>query len=328
MVAVLVVFASFSPRPRAAGLDLQVSPVPLNPEDPGQSSAGPLRFRGGLWLRSPDLRFGGLSDIVVSADGSRLLAVSDCGRGFVAHLDYDAAGNLASLDEGRLVELAGPGGRALEADEVDAEALAFDTRGSGLLVGFEGRPRVWRYPPTLAGSPEVLGKPDLGECRGNRGLESVVGLDDGRLLLLCEGRGVHPSSSPGWVGAGTAWTARAYPLDSGGVGFGDVYRPTSAAVLPGGDVLVLERRYPPLGARIRRLSKANVEGTGAFEPLEVAVLEPPLTLDNLEGIATRRGARGETLIYVLSDDNGCAKGSAMVTRLQRTLLLLFALDSA
>ncbi len=50
----------------------------------------------------------------------------------------------------------------------------------------------------------------------------------------------------------------------------------------------------------------------------VAVLRPPLTVDNLEGVAARRGAAGETLIYLVSDNN--------FNPFQRTLLLLFALE--
>ena len=40
-------------------------------------------------------------------------------------------------------------------------------------------------------------------------------------------------------------------------------------------------------------------------------------MDNFEGIAARRGAAGESLIYLVSDDNFSDK--------QRTLLLMFAL---
>jgi hypothetical protein len=40
-------------------------------------------------------------------------------------------------------------------------------------------------------------------------------------------------------------------------------------------------------------------------------------IDNMEGIAVRRGANGETLLYMLSDDN--------FSSLQRTLLLMFEL---
>ena len=47
------------------------------------------------------------------------------------------------------------------------------------------------------------------------------------------------------------------------------------------------------------------------------MLRPPLIFDNFEGIAARSGAGGETLIYLLSDDN--------FNPLQRTLLLMFAL---
>jgi hypothetical protein len=323
---VLLALSSLTPRPSESGLHLDVSPVPLNPEDVAQRSVGPLRYRGGLWLRSSDPRFGGLSDLVVCADGRRLLAVSDCGRGFEASLAYDAGGALVGLDGARLVDLKGPGGRALEPGDVDAEALGEDAEGA-LLVGFEGRPRVWRYAgPPFAGSPEPLALPELTGCTGNRGLEALVHLDGGRLLLLCEGASLRPSSCPAWISGKEGWTPRSYPADDGGAGPRDVYRPTSATLLPGGDVLVLERRYPPLGARLRRLAKADLEGIGALAPREVAVLEPPLTLDNLEGIEARLTPTGETLVYLLSDDNGCAKGSTVGSRLQRTLLLVFALD--
>jgi hypothetical protein len=40
-------------------------------------------------------------------------------------------------------------------------------------------------------------------------------------------------------------------------------------------------------------------------------------IDNMEGIAVRRGPKGETLLYLISDDN--------FSPLQRTLLLMFEL---
>ena len=40
-------------------------------------------------------------------------------------------------------------------------------------------------------------------------------------------------------------------------------------------------------------------------------------IDNMEGLAVRRGANGETLLYMMSDNN--------FSRFQRTLLLMFEL---
>ena len=56
----------------------------------------------------------------------------------------------------------------------------------------------------------------------------------------------------------------------------------------------------------------------SFRGREIARLGPTLTIDNMEGIAARRGARGETLLYLVSDDN--------FTVLQRTLLHMFELQ--
>jgi hypothetical protein len=109
---------------------------------------------------------------------------------------------------------------------------------------------------------------------------------------------------------------------------GEPFRPTGAALLPGGDLLIVERRFPPAGARIVRLSRASLAAPGPIQTVEVARIEAPLTVDNFEGVEVRRdAASGKTLVYLLSDDNGCSKrGATRVPGLQRTLLLMFALD--
>ena len=55
-----------------------------------------------------------------------------------------------------------------------------------------------------------------------------------------------------------------------------------------------------------------------LEGAVIATLKPPLTVDNFEGLACRASDRGETLLYLISDDNFDATN-------QRTLLLMFAL---
>ena len=63
---------------------------------------------------------------------------------------------------------------------------------------------------------------------------------------------------------------------------------------------------------------ANAIKPGArLRPIHLATLAPPLTVDNFEGVAARRGPQGETLIYLVSDDNFQAA--------QRTYLMMFRL---
>jgi hypothetical protein len=153
----------------------------------------------------------------------------------------------------------------------------------------------------------------------------MADVGDGRRLLVCEKRRSASTSVAAWVGSGRAWTEREYDLTFEGGWGGEPFRPTGAARLPGGDVIVLERRFPPIGARIARLDRARLEGTGPLAPREIARFEAPLTLDNFEGIEARRDASGRTLVYLLSDDNNCAKNVVAPIR-QRTLLLMFALE--
>ena len=329
-VTALAVLASVGAESPPGAFLVTVRPVPLSVSDPAQTRVGSLVYRGGLWLRSADPRFGGLSGLRVSADGGSMVAASDCGRGFAARLEYGPGGDLAGVRDASLRDLVGPGGRALERDEIDAEGVARDGD-HGLLVVFErGLPRIWSYglDPPFAGPPELRPGPPFGdECEGNRGPEAVATLADGRLFIACEGSGLETSATTVWLGRGGSWTSRRYPLEQRETGFGDVFRPTDATLLPDGDVLVLERRFPPIEARIMRLSRAELEGDGPLAPREVARLTPPLTVDNFEGLDARRDPSGATLVYLVSDDNGCGKRQVVVAprALQRTLLLMFEL---
>ena len=77
----------------------------------------------------------------------------------------------------------------------------------------------------------------------------------------------------------------------------------------------------PLAVKVL-FGRADVDAVVALgaviEGEELARLESPLVNDNFEGIATRPGPAGETLVYLISDDN--------FSSLQRTYLLQFALD--
>jgi hypothetical protein len=263
----------------------------------------------------------------VSPDGARLFAVSDCGRGFTASLAYDASGRLTGLADGRLTDLASPTGGTAGMGEGDAESLVL---GDGLEVGFEGRPRVQSYAvePAFGGPARPLPSPaDSGVCGRNGGFETMAGTTDGHRLIVCETRRAASLTVPAWLGKGEEWTSLDYPLAFEGGWAGEPFRPTGAALMPDGDLIVVERRFPPIAVRLVRLSRSSLEAKGPLAPREIARFEKPLTLDNFEGVEARRDASGRTLVYLISDDNGCAKTpGAKRLALQRTLLLLFALE--
>jgi hypothetical protein len=326
LAAALASAVPLDPAPRKNAFVVEVQPVPLNPVNPAQESVGRLAYRGGLWLRSADPRFGGLSDLRVAPNRQAFQAISDCGAVFEAGLAYDVRGFLAGLVEPRLEGLLAPGGRPLRKDEVDAEAMARDGP-DGFVVAFEGRHHLWRYPGPagLHGTPSPMAAPSgLAHCcDSDAGIEAMTRLPDGRLLLIAEGEpGGRPRAALGWVGHDAEWSSFSYPLVYDPRVPREPFHPTSVTCLPGSDdVLVLERRYPPVAARIRRV------GGAAFD--RGTRLDPPLTLDNYEGIDAVVGPRGETLLYVVSDDNNCAKtpGGKSPHSLQRTLLLMFELVS-
>jgi hypothetical protein len=308
-------------------VQVEVVRVPLDPGDPSRTAVGPLEFRGGLWLRADDPAFGGLSDLRVSEDGRRLTAVTDCGGGFTASLRYDDAGWLSGLEDARLTPLTGADGAPLPGDEIDAESLLALPDG-GLVVGFEGRSRIQAYGPGFAGPARPEPAPEaLAGCGHNGGLELMADVGNGRRLLVCEERRTASESVPAWIGgASEPWRERSYPLTFDGGWAAEPFRPTAAARLPNGDLLVLERRFPPLAARLVRIESRALSESGALAGAELARLEPPLTTDNYEGIDVRADGRGRTLVYLLSDDNNCAKVPGALRRSpQRTLLLLFVL---
>ena len=102
---------------------------------------------------------------------------------------------------------------------------------------------------------------------------------------------------------------------------------TDARLLPDGDLLTLERRFDAVngvGMQMRRIPAADLSralAEGPASPLDgevVANLDAGYEIDNMEGLSVRRGPRGETLLYVVSDDN-------FQRTLQSTLLLMFEL---
>jgi hypothetical protein len=295
----------------ADAIVVQAKPVLLHSFDASITRVGRLEYRGGLQLSSADTRFGGLSGLLVSANGRRLTAISDRGYWIEAGLVYDRSGVLAGIDDAGVEQLRAPdGGSVARRPAGAAEGMAFAEDGKGVVVSFEIRPKLLLYqakdrPPVSLKTPRGLEK-----APRNEGIEALTRLADGRLLALTEGYQTR-GGMIAWVGGGrTRWSTMRW-LTGGG------FQPTGATTLPGGDVLVLERRILPPGARVRLLKSADVVAGDALDGKEIARFEGALIVDNMEGIDARRSETGETLVYLVSDDN--------YSFLQRTLLLMFRL---
>jgi len=294
-------------------IDLDTKTIALAPTEPNVNKVGALTYRGGLELSSKDARFGGLSGLAVSTDGDRLVTVTDAGHWFEARLVYDTDGTLTGLADPAMSTLNDESGRPLTSkSESDAESLA-PAPGGGFLVSFERQHRAHFYAaPGANAEPPDFALGDLTGVKRNGGLEAMEYLSDGRLLLLTEDHFVADGHLAGWLVDGGTVVSLTYP----GNGF---FKPTGLTRLADGRLLVLERGYTLIGgpkARIMMIPPPS--GPGAITDLtEIARLQPPIQVDNYEGIAARTGSNGETLLYIVSDDN--------FNGMQRTLLLMFAL---
>ncbi len=283
-------------------VEVRAEPVLLDPNDPERREVGRLVYRAGFHLTAEHPDFGGFSGLEVDAGGG-MTAVSDRGHWLTAELLHDAGGTLTGIAPARLGPLLDDDGEPVSGRwRRDAEELA--ALPEGFAVSFEGDHRLVLYrgsegtPPQ--GPPEPLAVPEgIAAAGDNEGLEAVTRLADGRLLILTEGLR-NGDGVAGWVGhPEDGWQRLTYVLR-------DERQPTGAATLPGGDVLVLERSYTKAAGnrlRITRLAGEALLGGARLAGEELMLLERPLTVDNLEGIAVRQGPRGEALIYLLADDN-------------------------
>lgn len=283
---------------------------------------GALSWRGGLVLTSPERKFGGLSGLGLDDDCTGLTAVSDAGRWFRATLHYEG-GRLTGLSGGEIAPILDAKGKPPR-NKVAGDAEAIFGLGQGqFMVGFESRPRIGIYDLGKAGlaarfrniaSPKAIA---AGPANGE--LEAVGHFASGpwrsHYLAISERNTDAEGNIRGWV-----WTA------SETVAFlirrHEAYEVTDAAILPGGDVVTVERSFSRTslpGMAIRRFPAADIAAGRTIEPqLVFAGRYPFYEIDNMEGIAVCR-RDGETRLTLVSDDN-------FNRRLQRTLLLQFALS--
>lgn len=313
--------SGFGPDPQDwEAIRLSVKPAPFAPSDPALSSVGDLRFRGGLEIASDAARFGGLSDLYVDGEG-RLLAVTDQGDWFAAQIVLNDAGDLVGLVDGRISAMRGDDGRPLtDKTQADAEDLARTSDGH-FAVSFERIHAVRIYDLDERGPSappdRSLGFAGTDELTANDSLEAMSVFGD---YLLIGAEGVDRGRAPFWI---APLVSDGLPSPVGRSTTSQGYGLVALDRLPdiegfGGDFLAMERFYAPLiGPRIviSRVARAGLRATPArWDRTVVADLNPPVALDNFEGLAITPGPAG-VRVYIVSDDN--------FSRSQKTLIYAF-----
>ncbi len=324
-----------STDPAAAGLfAVKVTTARVGLHTPPQPDApdriGALRFVAGLQIHGHDARFGGFSGLVLAPDGSALLAVSDRGFWMRADIVRDAHGRPVDLVNVFMAPIRDWRGDPVDPVGEDAEALARarGRLGPRLLVAFEHWHRIWSYPLIAASSlpfsgamlapatPLRLPRRVL-RHPANGGIEAMVELVDRRLLLFSEKDESVDGRLTVWLVAPDGSRTERLSLRP----VADGFAPSDAALLPDGDVLVLERRYRLLegpSAAIVRIRRRDIRSGAVLHGEELARLAPPVTLDNYEALDVVAGPDGRIRLHLMSDDNH--------RRTQRTLLMVFALE--
>lgn len=306
-------------RGAAPGLDHRAQlTLAAVPQAQNCCASGPLHLIGAWQLNSPNSAFGGYSALV-SIASDELLALSD--RGYLVRF---AKPGTASMDPHFRSALA-----ASEKAKAgrDIEAAAWDPASSQLWLAQERLNAVARYTAHNAKLNREGARiiPEWRDWPGNYGPEAMVRLRDGRFVVLCECRTswLGPSRHPGFIYAGD-------PVRSGlrtAFAFAgpDGYRPTDAAELPDGRILILMRRLVwPVPARfaikVAIADPAEIVAGRIWRAREVARIAAPWPVDNYEGLTIERTADGALVAWIISDDNQAAS--------QRTLLLKVAIDEA
>ncbi len=277
---------------------------------------GSLQFRGGLTLKSAEATFGGLSGLVMTKDCSGLLAISDAGRWFTATLSYDAD-RLSGLSGGELAPMLDEKGKAFRSKfEGDAEAVTRLANGR-IGVAFESNVRFGAYDIAKSGFkarfkriPHPYGV-DEGPANGQ--VEAFGQLASGAYIAISEKQRDGKDNTRAWIWKGSTTT----PFTIQRTADFDI---TDLAVLPGGDILTLERSFTRTslpGMAIRRFSTKGLKNFALVKPETLIETNVALSvIDNMEGIGLcKRG--GETRVTLVSDDN-------FNPSIQSTILLQFA----
>ncbi len=170
----------------------------------------------------------------------------------------------------------------------------------------------------LARGTPIAVPPDMKKMPSNKGLEALAFVPKGMPLA-----GTLIAISERFLDA--SGNIRGWLIGGGNPGDFTVKRNeefdiSDAVIVPGGDLLLLERHFSwrrGVALRIRRVPLASVKPAAMLDGEVLISADYGYQIDNMEGIAVHRTVAGETVLTLISDDN--------FSILQRTVLLQFTL---
>ncbi len=283
----------------------------LDEQDKKRRFVGPLEFLGAWELKSDNQNFGGISEIKLLSDG-RFLGISDAGTLIGFGLSNDA-----HIDRPFIAPI--PYAYQTNYKDRDAEGMTYDPATNQIWISYEGNHAIRRFSTSMASSTGIARPAAMQKWSSNSGAEAMVRLSDGRFILFSEGYDRPDGSydallfSGDPVEPGSKYIAFGYRPPVG-------YKPTSAALLPDGDILILNRRISlPYGfsAKFVKINPDMIQAEQSISGDLIATLGPPVLTDNMEGLAINE-ENGRTILWLISDNNFFI--------LQRTLLMKFALN--
>lgn len=308
-------------QPNAPGrIEIRATPIAsFDVRDRDLHRFGNLEFRGGLHLTSSSRDFGGISSLRMEPDGKRFLAVTDKARWLRGRIVY-AGSTPTGIAEAEMAPMLDADGKRLAARGwYDTEAIAEDA--GTLYVGIERVHRIVKFDLAKGGlQARGVPIPVPAEFRGlpwNKSLEALAVVPKGQplagaLIVITE------------AGLDALGNIRAFLLGGPSPGAFSVARSedfdvSDCALLPGGDLLLLERRASWLrgAVRIRRIASADLRPGAVVNGGVIFYADFGQQIDNFEGLGVHRAASGETVLTLVSDDN--------FSPLQRTLLMQFTL---
>ncbi len=299
---------------RGQALSVTARPLQIPQGNVDIPSALSLKLVDAWELTSKTRSFGALS--AMYASGDTLTFMADIGA--MVRLTRGKEGDAWSGTLSPLPEACAAKGRK---EERDTESIVTDPRTGSIWIGIEARNGICRLASFDQGGSRFYQPQTMMDWPSTGGPEAMVRLNDGRFLVFAER---PPGNGPiadlllfdrDPVDPAAKVTPMRYEPPTG-------YRPVDAAELPGGRILVLNRRFQipfSFSARLSIMDPPTATRGKTWGGPIVARFEGDVLGENLEALAIDND--GENLIiWMASDDN--------FLDIQRTLLLRFVWPGA